>query len=380
MQKNYLMTPGPTPVPPEVLTAMARPIIHHRTPQYEKIFKEVNDNLKYVFRTTNDILTFASSGTGAMEAAVVNLLSRSDKVLVISGGKFGQRWAEICNTYSLDVKIIDVPCGDSVDPGEVKAYLDKCPDIKVVFTTYCETSTGAVTDIQRISQILKNTQAIIVVDAISAFAGMELLTDEWGIDVVVVGSQKGLMIPPGLSFCSVSKKAWERVSTSKLPKYYFDFKRAKKALDKNTTAYTPAISLTVALNEALKIIKTEGLENALLRHKMLARACRRAMNTLNLQIFAKNPADVVTSVKVPEGIDGAKLVKTMREKYGVSIAGGQEELKGKIFRIAHMGYMDKFDLVVAVSCLEIVLSELGYKIEFGQGVGALEEVFKEVQK
>jgi serine---pyruvate transaminase len=372
MRKNHLLTPGPTQVPSEVLLSMSKPIIHHRTPEFMAIFKELNENLKYVFQTKNDIFTFTSSGTGAMEAAVANLLSAGDTAICIQAGKFGERWTEICKAYGVKPVVIDVEWGYAVEPAAVKKALNENKEVKVVFTTHCETSTGVLTDIKAIAEITKNTDVVIVTDAISALGGVELKTDEWGIDVVVCGSQKSLMIPPGLAFCSVSKKAWKLVEASKSPRYYFDMRAAKKALEKDDTAYTPAVTLCIGLNEALKMIKKETLEKAIARQSKLAAAIRSAVKALGLKIYAKNPADVVTSISLPESINGEALVKTMREVYGVGIAGGQDHLKGKIIRIASMGYMNEFDVIVGISCLEIVLKKMGYEFEAGIGVGAAE--------
>ena len=376
MRKKYLLTPGPTPLPPEVCQALARPIIHHRTPQFQVILKEAFLGLKYVFQTKNDVFILASSGTGAMEAAVANLLSPTDTVLTIQGGKFGERWTEICKAYGINAEIIDIDWGKAVDPQEIGKKLKANPKIKAVFTTLCETSTGVVNDIEAIGKVIKDTDAVLVVDAISGLGAIDLKTDDWFCDVVVSGSQKGLMLPPGLGFISTSPKAQKLIETSKSPKYYFDLKEAKKALDKTDTPFTPAISLIIALNEALKMIKEDGLENIFLRHKKMARGMRAAVKAMGLELFAPTCAsDVVTAVKVPQGIDGEKLVKTMRDTYGVTIAGGQAELKGKVFRIAHMGYIEEFDIIVGISCLEKVLSQMGYKFNLGVGVKQAEEVF-----
>ncbi|MBU1087878.1 MAG: alanine--glyoxylate aminotransferase family protein [Candidatus Omnitrophica bacterium] len=373
MKKNHLLTPGPTQVPTEVLLSMSKPTIHHRTPEFMAIFKEMNENLKYVFQTQNDIFTFASSGTGAMEATVANLLSAGDTAICVQSGKFGERWTEICKAYSVKPVVIDVEWGYAVDPAAIKKAINENKEAKVVFTTLCETSTGVLTDIKAIAEITKNTDVVIVTDAISALGGVELKTDEWGIDVVVCGSQKSLMIPPGLAFCSVSKKAWKLVEASKSPRYYFDMRAAKKALDKDDTAYTPAVTLCLGLNQALKMIKSETLEKAIARQSKLATALRIAVVALGLKVYAKNPSDVVTSISLPETINGGTLVKTMREVYGVGIAGGQDHLKGKIIRIATMGYMNEFDVIIGVSCLEIVLKKMGYEFEAGIGVGAVEK-------
>lgn len=374
MEKDYLLTPGPTPLPPDVLSVMAQPIIHHRTPRFRKIFGEVNAGLKYIFQTKNDILTFASSGTGAMQASVVNLLSPGDKTIVVKGGKFGERWAELCESFGIEVLGIDVKWGDSVQPAIIEEALKrKGGKIKAVFTTLCETSTGAATDIEAIAKIVNSSSAILVLDAISALGGMDLQTDNWGIDIVVGGSQKGLMIPPGLSFVSVSNKAWELIENSNFPKYYFDFKKYRKFLSKSDTPFTPAITLIIALNQALRIIREKGLDNVLARHRLLGRATQKAMVALGLKLFPAYPADVLTAVKVPERIDGQEIVKLMREKRGVTIAGGQGELKGKIFRIAHMGYIDKVDIIAAISALEMALFELGYEFQANSGVRAAEK-------
>jgi len=394
--KNYLLTPGPTPVLPEALEAMARPIIHHRTPQFQAILKEVAKGLKYVFQTQNDVLIFSSSGTGAMEGAVASLLSPGDKAVVVRGGKFGERWGELCASYGIEFIPIDVEWGKAVSPEAIKEILEKdgpritpvrrSPKdeggnhesrIKAVYTTLCETSTGVATDIEAIARITKDYEAVLVVDAISALGAVPLKTDEGGVDVVVAGSQKGLMIPPGLSFVSLSDKALALARKSSLPKYYFNFLSYKKSIEKNDTPYTPAVNLIIGLNEALKKIRKDGFENVLNQHRRHAQAVRGAVEALGLALFAPDSySDAVTAVKVPEGIDGVKLVKTMRDKYGVAIAGGQAQLKGKIFRIATMGYISVEDLKVGISTLETVLGEIGYKFDKGAGVKAFEEALK----
>lgn len=378
MKKTYLMTPGPTPVPPEALLSMAKPIIHHRTPEFMEIFKEVSADLKYVFQTQGDILMFASSGTGAMEAAVANLLSPGDKAIVVQGGKFGERWTEICQAYGINAITIDVEWGKAVDPKVIEAKLKEGGDIQAVFTTLCETSTGVQADIKAIAEMMKKYKAVLVVDAISGLGAVDIKTDEWGVDCVVAGSQKGLMIPPGLAFVSLSKKAWEKVEKSKCPKYYFDFKATKKALDKTDTPFTPAITLVIALRETLRMMKAEGLDVIFARHEKLALATREAMEVMGLELFAPTaPSNCVTAVKVPAGIDGEKLVKLMRDKYGVSIAGGQAELKGKVFRIAHMGFITETDILTTISVLGMALAEMGYRGEPGVGVEAAQEILLE---
>ncbi|HNX80866.1 MAG TPA: alanine--glyoxylate aminotransferase family protein [Candidatus Omnitrophota bacterium] len=376
MRKNYLLTPGPTPLPPEVLQAQARPIIHHRTPQFQAILKEAAEGLKFVFQTSNDVYILTSSGTGAMEASVVNLLSPGDTAICIQAGKFGERWTEICKAYGIQTEVIDVAWGKAVDPKDVEKKLKANPAIKVVFSTLCETSTGVVHDIAGLGAVVKNSSAVLVVDAISGLGAIDLKTDAWGVDVVVSGSQKGLMLPPGLAFICMSSKAWEKVEVSKCPKFYFNLKTAQKTWKSTDTPFTPAISLVIALNEALKLIRLEGMDAIFARHHTMAEATRTAMKALGLELFAPTAAsDVVTSVKVPAGIDGEKLVKTMRDTWGVTIAGGQAEMKGKIFRFAHMGFIEEFDIIVGISCLEKVLAKMGYTFNFGAGVKAAQEIF-----
>jgi len=376
MKKEYLLTPGPTPLPPQISLAMARPIIHHRTPQFQEILKEASQGLKWVFQTVNDVFIISSSGTGAMEAAVINLLSCGDTALVVQGGKFGERWTEIAKAYGINVEIINVEWGNAVSPAEIGKRLKSNPLIKVVFTTLTETSTGVDNDIQAIAAVVKESSAVLAVDAISGLGAVDLKTDAWGVDVVVAGSQKGLMLPPGLGFISVSSKAWKLVEASKSSRYYLDLRKAKKALDKNDTPFTSSITLIIALNEALKLMQQDGLENIFKRHRVMAEATRAAILALGLELFAPSAAsDGVTAAKVPGGIDGEKLVKTMRDIYGVTIAGGQAELKGKIFRIAHMGFITESDIIMGLSCLEKVLTQMGYKFILGTGVSAAEKVF-----
>ena len=376
MIKNYLLTPGPTPIPPDVLLEMAKPIIHHRTPQFQKILQEAEEGLKYVFQTACDVFILASSGTGAMEAAVGNLLSAGDCALTVQGGKFGERWTELCKAYGVNTEVIDVEWGKAVSPQEIQKKLKSNPDIKAVFVTLCETSTGVTNDIEAIAGVVKDSGAVLAVDAISGLGAVPLATDAWHCDVVVSGSQKGLMLPPGLGFISVSPKAAKLIESSKSPRYYFDLRKAKKALDKTDTPFTPAITLVIALNEALRMMRQDGLENIFARNKKMACATRAAMKGLGLELFAPTAAsDVVTAVKLPANIDGERLVKTMRDTYSVTIAGGQDELKGKVFRVAHMGFIEEFDIIAGISCIEKVLAQMGYKFNLGAGVAAAEQVF-----
>jgi len=377
MQKKYLLfAPGPSPIPPKVLLAMAEPIIHHRAPAYVKVLEEVREGLKYLFQTKNEVLVFASSGTGAMEGAVSNTLCAEDKALVVQGGKFGERWAQICSAYGVHTKIIHVEWGRAVDPDLIRKALEVEPTIKAIFIQASETSTGVKHPVREIAEIVKNYEnTILVVDAITGIGVFDLPTDKWNLDIVVGGSQKALMLPPGLSFVALSDKAWSFVEKSTLPKYYFDFGKELKNIKSNQSAYTPAVSLVVGLREVLRQIKEEGLENVFARTERMARATREAMKALKLQLFAPDsPSDAVTAIIAPADIDGQKVVKILREKHNITIAGGQDQAKGKIFRIAHFGYMDTYDIVSVVSAVEMTLKELGYAVELGKGVKAALEV------
>lgn len=376
MKKEHLFAPGPTPVPPEALLSMARPIPHHRAPDYETLLAEVREGLKYVFQTTEEVLLFAASGTGGMEGAIVNTLSPGDRALVIRGGKFGERWGEICQAYGIDFTPIDVPYGKTVDPQLVATALEKDRQIVAVFSTHSETSTGVLHDIQAIADIVRKTPALLVVDAITSLGVVDFPMDTWGIDVAVAGSQKALMLPPGLAMVGVGQKAWAVVAQSRLPKYYFDFVAERKNLLKNQSHFTPAISLVVGLGETLKMIQGEGLQNVIRRHARLAAAMRAGVTALGLELFAERPSPAVTAVKVPQGIEGGAITKTLRTKHGVTIAGGQGSMKGKIFRLATLGYADPSDVIVALSALELTLSEVGYPIKLGEGIRAAQEVLQ----
>jgi len=373
MKKHYLLTPGPTPIPPEVALKEALPILHHRTSEFGAIFQEVEEGLKYVYQTKNDVLIMAASGTGAMESSVINLLSPGDNALVASCGNFGERWAKIMEAYGIKPTVIAAEWGKTVNSVEIEKALKANPKIKAVYTTFTETSTGVANDIKAIGAIVAATPAVLVVDAISGLGGQEFLTDDWKVDVAVAGSQKGLMLAPGLAFASVSEKAWKVAETAKLPRFYWDWRKMRKSLATKETPFTPAVTLIVALSEAIKMIKVVGIENVWKECRLLARAARAGMRAIGLELFGDNPCDVETSAKVPAGVDGGKIVKMLREEYGVSIAGGQGALKGKIIRFAHMGYIQKPDLFVGFACLEMVLIKLGYKLEKGKSVAAVQE-------
>ena len=376
MEKKYLFSPGPTMLPPEILLKMAEPIMHHREPQFEKIFAEIREGLKYIFQTNSEVLTFTSSGTGAMEGAVSNLLSAGDKAIVVRGGKFGERWGEICKAYGIEFIPIDVEWGRAVDPKKIEEILQADPSVRAVYTQASETSTGVKHPIREIAEVMKGYErAALVVDAITGIGVFDLPMDRWGLDVVVSGSQKALMLPPGLSFAALSDKAWKLVEKSTLPKYYFDFKKELKNTKKNQSSYTPAISLFVGLREALRMIREEGREAVFQRHERLAEATRRAVKALGLELYAPDsPSNALTAVKFPEGIDGERLKALFFERFGITVAEGQERAKGKIIRIAHLGYYERLDMVMVISALEMLLKEMGYKFELGSGVRAAEEV------
>ncbi len=375
MKKHFLLTPGPTPIPPEVSAKEGLPVLHHRTSEFAAIFQEVIENLKYVFQTKNDVFVTASSGTGALESAVCNLMSPGDTVLVASSGVFGDRFTKILEVYGAKTIVLREPDGQVVVPAKIEEALKKNPQIKAVFATHTETSTGVVNDIEAIGKIAAKTPAVLVVDSVSGLAGQELRTDDWKIDVVCTGSQKGLMTAPGLGMISVSAKAWPLVEAAKCPRFYFDWRKMKKSVAESQTPFTPPVTVLVAQAEALRQIKQEGLENVFARHAWLANATREAVQALGLKLFAQVPCNVLTSIAVPAGIDGKAIVKRMRQEYGVSIAGGQGDLIGKIIRIAHMGYMERFDVIIGISALEMMLHELGYKVELGKGVAAAERAF-----
>jgi len=376
MEKKYLFSPGPTMLPPEVLLKMAEPIMHHREPEFEKIFAEIREGLKYLFQTKNEVLIFTSSGTGAMEGAVSNLLSKGDKAIVVRGGKFGERWGEICKAYGIEFIPIDVEWGKAVDPRRIKELLESDPSIRAVYTQASETSTGVKHPIQAIADLVKRYEdRVIVVDAITGIGVFNIPTDAWGLDVVISGSQKALMLPPGLSFAALSDKAWKLAEKSTLPKYYFDFKKELKNTKKNQSSYTPAISLFVGLKETLHMIRKEGLEAVFRRHEKLAEATRQAVKAIGLELYAPDsPSSAVTAVKIPEKIDGEKLKDLFFERFGITVAEGQDRAKGKIIRIAHLGYYERLDMVMVISALEMLLKEMGYPFELGTGVKAAEEI------
>ena len=377
MKKDLLFTPGPTPIPPEALLAMAQPIDYHRSSATVALIKDVLEKLKHAFQTENDVLFLTSSGTGAMEGAVANLLSRNDKAIVIRSGKFGERWGEICNAYGVEVIPIDVRWGNSVDPQTVEALLTEHADVKAVFATLCETSTGALHDIEALARLTRVRPSLLVVDAVSALGADDLQMDNWGVDVVVSCSQKGLMTPPGLAFAALNQRAWNAVERSNLPKYYLDYRKAHESGLEGSVPYTPAVTLLTALQCALNRICEEGIRNTIARHNRLALATRGAIKALGLPLFAASPANTLTSIRLPEAIDGKAFINLMRDTYGITYAGGQSQLSGKIVRIAHLGWMNENDVIVAISAFERGLVEIGYDIPLGAGVSAAQETFND---
>ncbi len=378
MLKRYLLAPGPTPVPPEVLMKMSMPILHHRAPDFIPVFEEAREGLKWLYQTKNDVLILCSTGTGGMVASVNNFFNPGEKVLTVNAGKFGERWTKICRAYGLDVREITVEWGYAVRPEQIEEALRKEPDIKGVFVQASETSTGVYHDIKSIAEALRKYEdTLLVVDAISALVAHDLRTDEWGIDIMVGGSQKGLMLPPGLAFVSVSERAWKKAESCTTPRFYFNLPAERKKQRDNQTNFTTAVSLVIGLNEAIKLLKKEGLENVFARHARLAHATREAMKAIGLNLYAKDsPSNAVTAVEAPEGIDGQKVYKSLRESYGITAAGGQDRARGRIFRIAHLGYADVFDVITAVAGVEMALKDLGYDVPLGKGVAKAQELLR----
>jgi len=374
VKSKLLLTPGPSPVPKFIREVMSRQIIHHRTDEFREVLATVIQSLKEIFLTENPVLILASSGTGAMEAAVSNFFSSQDKVIVVEGGKFGQRWKEIATRYGLDVISYSIDWGNAPDPNYLRQLLESDSSIKGILTTLCETSTGTVYDIESIGNLTRDREVILVVDAISGLGQDKLLTDKWGVDVVVAGSQKGLMLPPGLSFISISKKAEEFLQRSNLPKYYFDLKLALKSYQKNDTPFTPAVSLILGLEASLNFIRKEGIYNRWEKFSKLAKATQEALKAMGLKLFSFRPSNSVTAIWAPPSIKSSQLVSKLRKEYGISIAGGQAEFKDKIFRIAHMGAIEEGDLVIGFYFLERALKELGYNLKLGSSIVKLEEV------
>jgi aspartate aminotransferase-like enzyme len=380
MKKFRLLTPGPTQIPETVLSKFAEPVMHHRTSLFIAEFKQVQDHLQWLFQTKQLVLTLTATGTGAMDATVSNLFSPGDEVITVNGGKFGERWTKIAKVYGLNVHEIVVTAGQAVEPSAVEAMLKKNPKTKAVLFQASETSTGAMMPTKAIVDLCKKANALSVCDGITAVGIFDLPMDSWGIDVLITGSQKALMLPPGLAFIALSENAWKRAAESKCPKFYFDLTREKKGQENQQTAWTPAISLIHGAVESLGMLRKEGLPQLFKQHEMLALATRNAAHALGLELFSTSPSPVLTTVKVPASFSvdqGKNIQKIMQEKHGVIIMGGQDELAGKILRLSHFGYCDIFDVATGISSLELALAELGYSLEFGKGVGAVLKTYYE---
>jgi aspartate aminotransferase-like enzyme len=375
MLKRYLLTPGPTPVPPEVLLRMSQPLIHHRTPEFSQLFAEVQEGLRWLFRTEQDVLILAASGTGAMEAAVTNTAAAGETVIVVNGGKFGERWLKICQAFAVKTIEIKVEWGRAVTVETVAQALHDHPEAKAVLLQASETSTTVLHPVREIAALTRGTNILLIVDGITAVGATEVAMDQWGIDILVTGSQKALMLPPGLAFLAFSPKAWNRVEAATLPRFYFDLRRERKEQQKHTTAYTPAISLIYGLHEVLRLLRGEGLEHVFARHARLAAATRAAVQALGMRLLAPDhPSPAATGVWLPPQVDGTRLLTYTRDRMGVDIAGGQDQLKGKIARISHIGYAGPFDVITAISALEMALCRYGCALQLGGGVRAAEEV------
>jgi aspartate aminotransferase-like enzyme len=376
-EKRYLLTPGPTPVPPEVLAAISQPIIHHRGSDFKPIYERSLTRLREVFRTDQDVLLFGAAGTGAMESAVANLCSPGERVLVVSAGHFGERWRSIASAYGAEVEALEYEWGEIPSAEDVAARLQELGGAKAVFITHSETSTGVVCDLQSLAAAVSEQGALSVVDAVSSLGAVPLETDGWGLDVVVSGSQKALMTPPGLAMTSVSERAW--AGRGEAPRFYFDWERTQKGQAALNAPFTPPVSLVAGLDVALGILLDQGLDAVFERHVRLGRACREGAKAMGLELFSPDDdrSAVVTAIRAPDGIDATELVRSLRDRFGITIANGQGVLKGKIFRIGHIGYFDVFDITTALAAVEVVLADLGAELERGVAVTRALEAYEE---
>lgn len=378
LNRSRLFTPGPTPIPDFILRKFNEPIIHHRKPEFEAIFAAVREGLKHIFQTTHEVFVLTASGTGAMEAAVVNLVNPGDQVITVDAGKFGERWAEICQAYRIQPIVIKKEWGEAVQPDEIVTNLKKNPAAKAVYLTYSETSTGVAIDLPAIARAIRqNSNAFIIVDAISALVALPLKMDEWGLDVVVSASQKGFMLPPGLAFIALSPRAQEIMQKSETPKFYLSLKKASKSISNGTTPFTPASTIIIGLNESIHYLEEKGLETVWREHAVFATAIRSAMQACGLKLFTNFPSNAVSAIWCPPGIDYSQITKLLQNQFGIVIAGGQGHLKGKILRIGHVGYYDALDIISFVSAMELVLMQLKWKFEPVAGVQAAQ---KEIMK
>jgi aspartate aminotransferase-like enzyme len=376
MRKYHLLAPGPTPIPPEVLQAIGRPILHHRTPEFEALFGRVRGGLAELIETLSEVLVLAASGTGALEAAVVNLCSPGDEVLVVRCGKFGERWADIAKAFGLTVRAIDAPYGDTVAPERVAAALAAHPRARALFVTQSETSTGVLEDVEAYAALTRGTDTLCVVDTVSSLGVVPCPMDAWGIDVVVAGSQKGLMCPPGLAFIAMNDRAWRAAAQARCPRFYWDLPTERGWQAKNQGQFTPAVSLLAGLDVALGLLRAEGMPEVFRRHDRLARAARGGAEALGLGLFARaTPSPAVTAIVAPPGVDGEAVVRAYGAEQNITIAGGQGEMKGKLFRLAHLGWVDESDMIVGLAALERVLVRVGVSVELGAAVAVAQRIF-----
>lgn len=376
--KYRLLAPGPTPVPEETLLELAKPVGYHRSAEFRSLLLDAHADLQYVFQTKNPVLTLTSSGTGGLEAAIVNCLPRGSKAICLVAGRFGERWLHLCKTFGIEAITIKVPWGESVQPEQVEHALREHPDARVVCSTLSETSTGAAHDIAAFGQLTAERDTLLLVDAISGLGAMEYHGDEWNVDICITGSQKALMLPPGLAFVSVSEKALKQIEANPTrPTFYFDLLKAHSKLQTGDTPWTPAHTLIAALRRSLKRIRKEGIENLWARQRLHARAARAGVEALGMRVFPRQPVDGLTVAEVPPGIDGNLLLTKLEKQYGLKLAGGQEQLKGRIIRLAHMGYIDRFDVLTGLAGLELVLKEMGHPVKPGAGLAAAQAVFME---
>jgi aspartate aminotransferase-like enzyme len=371
--KKRLMTPGPTPAPEEALLELAKPVFFHRSPEFRALLKEVITDLQYVFQTVNPVCVLTSSGTGGMEAAVTNALAPGEKAILLTAGRWGERWRALGKTFGINVVAVEAPNGSAVKPEQLQAALAEHRDAAAVLTNLSETSTGVKHDIQAFGKLVAATPALFIVDTISGLAVMECRTDDWKVDINVTGSQKALMLPPGLAYVSVSDKAWAKIEKTPNRSYYFDLKKYRNKGAEGDTPYTPANTLILAQKVSLKKLRAEGMEQVWTRHARVAKACRAAVSAMGLELFANPPADGLTVIRVPSGIDGTAALGKLEKTYGLKLANGQDELKGKIWRLAHMGYIDQFEVLAALAGLELVLHEMGFRVQLGAGVAAFQQ-------
>jgi aspartate aminotransferase-like enzyme len=374
MYKQRLFAPGPTPVPEDTLLELARPMFHHRTGEYRKMLEQLTGDLQYILQTGQEVYTITGSGSAAMEAAVANLVARGETMIAVRGGKFGERWAELGEAFGANVVALDVEWGTAVTADRIAEALQANPETVAVFIQHCETSTGTACDVEAIAAAVARTDACLVVDGITGVGALPYRMDDWGVDVTVVGSQKALMLPAGLAFIACSEKAWAKIDATAAPAYYVDLKAYRKSLAKWDNPWTPANAMVRAALKSTGRIRSQGIETVWADTRLRAEATRAAAKALGLDLLSSSPSDSVTAVKVPEGIDGAALPKTMAEEFGTRIAGGQAHLKGKIIRFSHMGYLDAFDVLAAVGALEMALARLGAEVDFGAGVAAAQKV------